>query len=225
MSPWLLAVSLTACTLTGAPDGASAPGGDVRETLPGDGAGEVGLTPEGEAALGTTAQAGRPWRRMDIDQLAASLERLTGQRWTEVSSGETVALFDRLSGSLGVPDYRSSTEEDLSPGLLFEKFLDDAATATCTAMVLDERARPAGERRFLAGLPDSLDPLADADATEAAVARAVLRFHGTRLPPGDSRVEPWVWLVQTVHADTGDVTKAWRTLCVALVTHPDFAAY
>lgn len=196
---------------------------DVGDTRPASDRGEVSLTPGEAVDLGTRDQQGRPRKRMDIDQLAASLERVTGERWEEGSGDDTVRLFDRLSGSLGKPDYTSSTEEDLAPGLLFQKFLDDAATSTCTRMVGRELA--SSDRRFLAGLPDNGDPGADRAATEAAVQRALLTFHGRRTRSGDPALAPWLWLVDAVHGQTGSATKTWRTLCVGLVTHPDFGTY
>ncbi|MCB9663462.1 MAG: hypothetical protein H6732_05100 [Alphaproteobacteria bacterium] len=193
------------------------------DTRPASGAGDVTVLPERAVDVGTADQQGRPRKRMDIDQLAASLERVTGERWEEGSGDDTVQLFQRLAGSLGKPDYLSSTEEDLSPGLLFQKFLDDAATATCGRMV--GRELEATRRHFLDGLPASGDPAADPAATDAVVRRALLAFHGRRTVEGDEAAEPWLWLVREVHAQTGSATKAWRTLCVGLVTHPDFGTY
>ena len=157
-------------------------------------------------------EPGRPRRRMNIDQVAASLERATGHAWTEDASGETVALFDQLSGSLGKPDYLGSTSEDLSPGLLFQKFLDDAAKSSCTAMV--EAEEPVF---FAHGGPE------DENAVEANLELALLRFHGTRATPDE--LARWVELWIELENLSGDADRAWIGTCVALVTHPEFTTF
>jgi hypothetical protein len=157
-------------------------------------------------------EPGRPRRRMNIDQVASSLERATGHAWTETSSGETVRLFDQLSGSLGKPDYLASTAEDLSPGLLFQKFLDDAAKSSCTAMV--EAEEPAF---FVHGGVD------DEGAVEANMELALLRFHGRRASAEELQL--WTGLWVQLEGISGEPERAWLGVCVALVTHPDFSTF
>lgn len=149
---------------------------------------------------------GRDRKRMNIDQVAASIERLTGQSWRELdSSGEQVLLFDQLSGSLGKPDYLAATEEDLSPGLLFQKFLDDAARSTCMAA------------SRVAGAP----ALVVEEDEEENLSALLLRFHGHDIPAGDARLEPWMALYEvSTTPETG-----WALVCVGLITHPDFYTY
>lgn len=186
--------------------------------------GQASLTPTVQADADPHEQVGRGWRRMDIDQLAASLSRVTGVTWTEVVDQQTVDLFERLSGSLGKPDYQSSTDEDLSPGLLFQKFLDDAATMTCGTL-LERESTPSPDHHLMvhAGLDDRPDD-AD-DAIRANLSAALLAFHGRPVGPQDEALAPWHWLFTTV-LDGGDDTRAaWRTVCVALILHPDFSAY
>jgi hypothetical protein len=152
---------------------------------------------------------GRDRKRMDIDQVAASIEAVTGQRWTEQdTSGETQALFDALSGTLGKPDYLSATEEDLAPGLLFQKFLDDAARSTCTAAV--EADLGSGTNHILL-----------VDDREDNMAELMLRFHGHQIEPNDERLQPWLDL----HAAAVTSDRGWALVCVGLITHPDFYTY
>lgn len=157
-------------------------------------------------------EPGRPKRRMNIDQVAESLELATGHAWTEEASGETVQLFDQLSGSLGKPDYLGSTSEDLSPGLLFQKFLDDAAKSSCSAMV--EGEEPVF---FVHGGPS------DEGAVEANMELALLRFHGKRASAEE--LARWVSLWVELENLSGEPERAWVGSCVALVTHPDFSTF
>jgi hypothetical protein len=176
------------------------------------------------ADLGTDQGTGRSPRRMDLDQLQRSILAVTGVPWTEVVDGETVDLFERLSGSLGKPDYKAATEEDLSPGLLFQKFLTDAAQATCTSMIDRERAS-GGERHLLVTASIVDTPATGAARIDADLRRALLVFHGRDEAPGSPELIRWRWLWDGVYADTGSPELAWTTVCVGLITHPAFYAY
>lgn len=162
---------------------------------------------------------GRDRRRMDIDQLSASIEQVTGGlRWMD---GD-VDQFEALSGTLGKPDYVNNTQEDLDPSLLFQKFLDDAAADVCSDLMAREAASP---EVFLvnATLADTWDN--NPDAVKANLAYLVLRFHGRQLDPDSATLEPWTWLFRTSLQVTGDPQDSWKTVCVGLMTHPDFYTY
>jgi len=196
LSPWVFAIAGLACG--GVPD-------DVPDVP----------SPEGSA---------RGLRRMDIDQLDASLRVATGVTWTEVVDGETVALFEKLRLTLGKPDYKAATEEDLAPGLLFQKFLDDAANAVCTEVI--NRERFGGGARYLLQSATMTDTPATAPgAIDADLTHALLVFHGRNIAAGDAEHARWRWLFDIVYADTGETHTAWRAVCVALITHPAFYAY
>jgi hypothetical protein len=182
------------------------------------------VDPTTEVGLGTDQGAGRSLRRMDIDQLDASLLALTGLSWTEVVDDETVSLFEKLSGSLGKPDFKASTEEDLSPGLLFQKFLGDAAIAVCGQLVEKERT-PGGERHLLVSSTLADTPDDGADRLDADLRRALLVFHGRNVEAGSTELRRWRWLFDGTYADTGSTAAAWNVVCVALITHPAFYAY
>jgi len=84
--------------------------------------------PTKQVTVDPNAPLDRPLRRMHVDQLQASIERVTGGiRWTDGDDD----LLEELAGTLGRPDYLEVTHEDLEPGLVFQKFLDDAAIAVC----------------------------------------------------------------------------------------------
>lgn len=164
---------------------------------------------------------GRDRRRMDIDQLAASIERVSGGlRWTSERGGDR---FEELSATLGKPDYAQNTQEDLEPSLLFEKFLGDAAAAVCTELI--EREASGGERVLM--VKADFDQTWDTHEIQVRenLSHALLRFHGRTVPPDAAGMEPWSWLYRTTYEVTGDSQQTWRTVCVALLTHPDFYTY
>lgn len=176
------------------------------------------------------AEPGRRARhRMDIDQLNASIRRATGGiGWAEVAAdGSETDLFEDLALTLGRPDFIDSTQEDLAPSLLFEKFLGDAARSVCRRLVERELSQPPGERVLMVHAPPELDPLADPDATQRNLSMLLLRFHGRAIEPSSDALNPWTWLIQsTVHVSEGAApADAWEAVCVALITHPDFYTY
>ena len=153
---------------------------------------------------------------MDIDQLDASLQAATGgHTWTE--NGEN--LFVKLSGTLGKPDYLGATSEDLTPGLLFQKFLDDGAKQVCGDFVWDELSKTE-ERLWLVDLTSSDTLATEPERVEEALARGLLRFHGKQ---GDA-LQPWLDTFDAVATDE-DPTRGWVVICVAMITHPDFYAH
>lgn len=179
-----------------------------------------------QAPLQSDASAGRSWRRMNVDQLRASIERVTGGLgWTEEQDGQAVELFDALDGTLGKPDYLAATEEDLTPGLLFQKFLDDAATSVCARLIAAEPGRAAWERTLLVDVTLADTPTSSPDAIEANLRGALLRFHGRQLPPGDPTLQPWKDLLSAVYNNHRDMAPAWQAICTTLIVHPDFYRY
>jgi hypothetical protein len=190
------------------------------DELPGD------LGDPGHVDLGTGAARAR--HRMDVDQLDESLFVATGLRW-EVSGTNQLTRF---RSTLGVPNFSTSTHEDLEVSPLFLKFVDDAARSVCTRLLDQETADGATDRVFLvhADVEDRLP--ADEAAIDENLAMLLARFHGRVVEPGSEELDPWrsLWsssLALTRDAMTGedDAEVAWRTVCVALVDHPDFYTY
>jgi len=168
------------------------------------------------------AEAGRVRRRMDIDQLNASLRAVTNGIGWEIDG---VDQIEDLSSTLGRPDYESSTYEDLAPGLLFQKFLDDAANDVCEELVARESVgEPDNVFLVHATLADT--SASNPDAIEANLQAALLRFHGHRYDPDAPQLEPWRFLFDTtVDVTGGDTYAGWRAVCIGLITHPDFTLY
>lgn len=162
----------------------------------------------------------RSRQRLDLDQLDRALEDATGFRWTDAGDN---AMLENLSSTLGKPDYIQTTLEDLTPSLLFHKFLDDAARSVCTRLMAAEVDRAPEDRIFLVAV-DPLAPLADADGTDETLSNALLRFHGRKWATDDLRLDVWRWLLGNTPASV-DPLLPWTNVCVGLLTHPDFYAY
>lgn len=181
------------------------------------GAGE--LAPSGDARV-------RARKRLDIDQLDASIRRVTGGiGWTEQRGSTEVNLFEELGESLGKPDFVDSTREDLDPSLIFQKFLADASRSVCTKLVEAERAGRETPHLLihatLADTPDSAPEKIDAN-----LSALVLRYHGRYLEPDSDRLNAWRFLFRSSwHTGERDTAAAWRAVCVGLMTHPDFYTY
>jgi len=176
--------------------------------------------------VGTTvtpeAQAGRVYRRMTIPQLADSIERVTnGIRWMDDDDD----LFEDLSATLGVPDFIERTDENLSPDLVFQKFLDDAAATVCVELV-DREGGGSADNVLLVGVDLATRIDEDRPAIEAALSQALLRFHGRTVPVGDPALAPWTWLFEsTTFVSDADTEVAWQSVCTALIVHPHFYTF
>jgi hypothetical protein len=191
------------------------PGGDP---VPMDRLGTSDLSPERpEPEVGV-----RNRTRMDLDQLDRALLDATGFQWVDPNSGDP--MFEKLASTLGKPDYIQNTLEDLSPSLLFHKFLDDGARFVCTELMAAEAERVPGERIFLTAI-DPATPLSDADGINTTLANALLRFHGRHVAPADSALDAWRWLLENTPSSDEELLLPWINVCAGLITHPDFYAY
>ena len=164
----------------------------------------------------------RDRRRMDIDQLDASIRQVTGGIGWTVNG---VNQFEALSATLGKPDYQDSTEEDLAPSLLFQKFLGDASSSVCTQLAAVDATRAEDERALFIHV-DPTDTLeSNPDGIEANLSALLLRYHGRTMAPGADRLDAWRWLFESTTHLTGDPAASWRAVCVGLLMHPDFYSY
>lgn len=168
----------------------------------------------------------RERRRMDLDQLDSTIRSVTGGiGWTETRGSREINLFEDLAQTLGKPDYLQITDEDLEPSAMFQKFMDDASRSVCLALMEAEASRPSAERVFFVHAAPT-DRLTDApDKVVANLQYLLLRFHGRKLTPDAAELEPWRWLMQSAEHVTDQQAEVWRTLCVGLMTHPDFYTY
>ena len=181
------------------------------------------FTPVDAGEISEEGQAGRDFRRMDIDQLSASIERVTGHAWTRESGGEQIDRFNELGPTLGVPDYIEVVEDTLSPSLLFQKFLDDAALDVCPKLVQDDLQHAEGSRRFIRHVDPS--DTADSPQMTRTIQDALLRFHGKSLADDSQELAEWTFLMRSLNEVASEPQTRWESLCVALITHPDFYLY
>lgn len=183
--------------------------------------------PKGDVEL--VLQRPRARRRVDIDQLNASLKQvLGGISWTsdtydpyddEYEEGD---MFEALAGALGVPDYARTTHEDLSTSILFAKFLEDAAVAVCNRRVNADYAGAIADRIIVA----------DEDASHTKLRELVLLFHGNAAPSTDElTIWSGLFFAARARAMGAGATTAqaagagWKAICVGLIEHPDFTTY
>ena len=190
--------------------------------------GTVEVDPEGTVDVSPVEKDwGRDWRRMDLDQLKASIERVSGGvEWSSPNGRDSINMFDELAETLGKPNYITSTHEDLEPSLLFQKFLKDAANSVCKGVIDEELRRSPTERQFLTELDWTESWESHPEKVKANLSRLILKFHGRVVSPDAAEMEEWTWLFRSVLHVTEDNTQmAWNTVCVALMTHPDFYMY
>ncbi len=164
-------------------------------------------------------------RRMNLDQLEAALLAATGGiGWT---NSKGASEFAALSLTLGKPNYTDVTNEDLEPGALFQKFLNDAAQSACKKLAAKDAAQPTASKRVLmskVGLKDTRQ--SNPAGVDANLAALMLRFHSRSVDPKASELEPWRFLFETAtKVSKNKPDQGWRAVCVALVLHPHFYTY
>jgi len=174
----------------------------------------------------------RPRRRMDIEQLDQSIQRVTGG--IEWRSGGRNG-FSRFASMLGVAEYVERTVEDRSVSVLFLKFLNDASRDVCERLMNQEfDAESEAEKVFLvrASVEDRLPE--GQERIEANLRYLLMRFHGRFVAEGSTEVNPWSEMLEQVAAeavaeDEGDAEPdyraGWESVCVGLINHPDFFTY
>lgn len=167
--------------------------------------------------------------RLTADQLYASLRVVTGQEWED---------YDEYAAALGKPDLSEVTEQGKSFSVSFDKFVHDAARATCLAAIEADVGAGEGEGDT-GGEPQEPVLLRHADASERDHAKYVenlqyllLRFLAVEVDdPEDSRLKPWLTLLEAPPPEGEDeltderMAERWWAVCVGLATHPDFLSY
>lgn len=206
-----------------------------------------GFRDVGEVDLGTDQW--RPLRRMDVDQLDQAIREVTGNRvdgelvgsigWESFRNTDGVytvreRYFNTFGDTLGVPDYITSSAEDRTVSLLFEKFLDDAARDVCRRLVDRENGdgRPYdGEPQGIFGTIDVSAEAPTQDEIDTTLSSLLLRFHGRDVPADSTQLQPWRDHFARLQATAAGAEeplpprRAWEGVCVGLITHPDFYTY
>ena len=169
----------------------------------------------------------RMQRRMDLDQLDAAIREVTGGLgWTEErGDGGQTHFWVELSSTLGKPDFIQITEEDLMPSAMFQKFMDDAARSVCARLIEREVTASTAERVFFVYTEPNTSISEDPGSVKTNLQYLLLRFHGRFVAIDGGEMEPWSWLMVSTEHVVGEPMEAWRSICVGLMTHPDFYTY
>ena len=184
------------------------------------------------------AQARAP-RRLDADQLRASLVAATGFTWIAphmVSDPDTPGgrsetpnadMIEVLAGTLGRANYSTTTSEQVDPAITFSKLAGDAARSACRASVeADLKETDAASRRILR-LVTARDTLASEVAgVRRNLSYLALRFWGRAVTPDDAELAPLATLFgRATSAQGASPSDGWRAVCIALATDPKFLTY
>lgn len=177
-------------------------------------------------------------RRLSVDQWRASFPVIfgsdsKGRPITWNLDGNKPALEGSIAASLGEPDYIVNTDEALEPSLLYAKFADDAARSLCTQVLDADDVRTDPNTRVLLRFASKEDSVAsNAAAIDANLRYLKLRFHGIYVPKEDTAAtEPLrnlfaaAALASTAPEPIQKTRDAWKVVCVALVTAPEFHVY
>ena len=189
-----------------------------------------------------SALASSGTRRLSISQLRQSLPVVLGdEEGTMPPKPITWMVYGLVAGftlnanALGEADYIGITEENLEASPMHLKFMADAARSGCNTAIKSDYRRPNKTTQAivrLAGLTDTL-PGAKA-AIDANLRYLRLRFHGIKVDPTDDQsIAPYRTLFSQTLANSADagvaaglhVQEAWRAVCVALLTAPEYHLY
>jgi hypothetical protein len=167
-------------------------------------------------------------RRVSIEMLRRSFpvvfgNDLSGQPITWTLGTRTG--FDVYSRALGEADYADVVDENLDPSPLYLKFIDDASRDGCNKSLTADFGRTDPAQRALLRYVQLTDTSGDGLNQNLRYLR--LRFHGVHVAEADDA--PIAGLRQlfndSLAANAGSVKEAWRSVCVALVTAPEFSLY
>ena len=155
----------------------------------------------------------RQLKRMTVAQARDSMMQISGHiPWGD----EDESNWDVYADTLGVADYQLRVESDRSASVMFQKFLDDAATATCAGWVT------ATSSSFF-----SIDDPTSIQRADVRANIVGLRWQVQGKAKDDSAliIDDYEQLFFTAHERAASVEIAWTTVCVAMFTHPDFFMY
>ena len=155
----------------------------------------------------------RRLKRMSVAQARDSMVQISGGVYW---GAEDESYWDEYSETLGVADYQLRVENDRSPSVMFQKFLDDAATATCLGWI------EAPDTTFFS--IEDRESLAREDIVTNILG---LRWQIQGKPKDTTSliIDDYEALFVKSHQRTESTEAAWQTVCVAMFTHPDFFMY
>jgi len=179
--------------------------------------------PDGHPALKDLAIGSRGPRRMSVDQLERSFDQIA-----ELPPG-TVKLPPDLALTLGRPDYKRLTEEQLQPTPLFMKFMLDLSAYLCPLLANAEATRPTDATPPQTSCMNPTSPMCQKFFTrfptvDENIRYLVLRFTGIEGADAD----PYVTRLKAAY-ETGSQSSAtlsgYQAVCASLFTSPEFLLY
>lgn len=188
---------------------------------------DTGLIADGGIEEPLVQPSARAVRRQTIEQLARSIPVVTGGlTWVEDYGQGPVDMFSFLSGSLGVPDYRLVTRENLEPSMILAKFMTDASHRICSDWLQRDEALPQDERTLI--VHEDWDSLDEADVRQS-LAALNLRFFSLYVPPDEpASTDALYALFKHASASAPQLKAAddgWFAVCIAMMTDPRFVLY
>lgn len=168
----------------------------------------VAQMPAGHPSLPSLTVQSRGPRRLSVDQLEKALDQIGN-----VPAG-TVVLPPDMAFTLGRPDYKRVTQEQLEPSPLFMKFMVDLGGAFCTNIAMAEAGRPTDQKVFTRY-----------GTVDENLSYMLLRFTGI---DGDDAA-PYLPRLKSAY-DTGAQNATltlggYQAVCMSLFTSPEFLLY
>jgi hypothetical protein len=156
----------------------------------------------------------RQLKRMTVSQARDSMEQISGGiPWGDEGRDSN---WDEYADTLGVADYQLRVKSDRTPSVMFQKFLDDAATATCLG--------------WLQTSESSFYSIEDPNSMTREDVRANIvglrwQIQGKAKDETALIIDDYEKLFFKAHQRTESLDFSWQTVCVAMFTHPDFFMY
>ncbi len=163
--------------------------------------------PDGHPALKDLAIGSRGPRRMSVDQLERSLDQIA-----DLPAG-TVKLPADLAVTLGRPDYKRVTDEQLQPTPLFMKFMLDLSAFYCPSLAQAEPTRPADQKFYTRF-----------QTVDENIRYLILRFTGIEGADAD----PYLTRLKAAYemgSQSPTPLSGYQAVCASLFTSPEFLLY
>lgn len=174
-------------------------------------------TPTGRTSGVVSSSFGRYGRRMSVDQLRRTIPKLFGGlSWTYTSGTRTYNRFDTLARTLGEADYVQVNQSTRDATSLFMKFMDDMAGTVCQKAVDADMKQKDLTKRHVIRYED----------TNKTLRFLRLKFHAIWVPSTSTEgIKQLRTLYDKALEKTKSESEAWRGVCIALLTAPEFFAY
>lgn len=179
-------------------------------------------TPKTEPATGKIgATFGRSPRRLSVEHLRNSIPKLfPGLQWHYKSGNNYITYFDRYAQTLGEADYLQITQTTRESSPLFFKFMDDMAAFVCKFAIDADTAQKDLSKRHII----RYDGAGNVDKTLRFLR---LKFHGIWVPEAskESITQLRQLYDKIMEATKKNEKEAWKGICIAVLTAPEFFAY